>query len=103
MSWSKSYPNRAAFTADVPSHATPSTDEDELQQMACAREAAAALIVSRGVVNGDQDCSVYMSGHSNPLHFPRAGWSNDCVTITVSQLNPAAPTPTEPSEESTDG
>lgn len=30
---------------------------------------------------------IRLSGHVNPGNLPRKGWSNDCTTVTVSQLD----------------
>jgi hypothetical protein len=52
-----------------------------------AHKAVVQHILDAGIV-GDSSKSylITVSGHTNPGHEPRAGWSNDTVTITVAQV-----------------
>ncbi|WP_076260853.1 hypothetical protein [Intrasporangium flavum] len=48
-----------------------------------AAQAARALIESGAL--GEGPWTVSLSGHSNPEHKPRAGWSPDQITVSVNQ------------------
>lgn len=61
-------------------------------QFRYARSAVLALIDSATV--GDPELhtfNVSLAGHANPGHEPAEGWSNDCVSVSVSQALPVAP------------
>jgi hypothetical protein len=44
-------------------------------------------IISRGVLGSPAgEYNVVISGHANPKHEPVAGWANDCLTISITQV-----------------
>lgn len=51
--------------------------------------AAQAIALSRALGSADL-VYVSLSGHVNPLHAHRDGWSDDTVTVTVTQARPGA-------------
>jgi hypothetical protein len=55
-----------------------------------AKEAAKAVIASGAVGDASKGFNIGLSGHGNEDHEPRAGWSNDVITINVSQATAAA-------------
>lgn len=55
------------------------------QQFEMAKVLALSLMLSGAV--GDAPFKVVLSGHSNPEHKPLPGWANDCVTISVTQMD----------------
>lgn len=56
-------------------------------QQAAAKAAAIGLLKSGAVGSLEQSAfSVSLSGHANPDHAPRAGWSDDFITLNVSQI-----------------
>jgi hypothetical protein len=62
------------------------SDADEVfpamdEQFDAAQIAARALL--QGKVVGEGNINVSLSGHANPGHKPRQGWSNDMVTVSV--------------------
>lgn len=89
MSWSRQYASLGAFRHDKPTY--PPTDEDPatLEAVHVARGAAERLLRS-GVI-GDtnhHDFAISLSGHANPGHVKTPNYANDCVTISISQLDP---------------
>jgi hypothetical protein len=91
MSWSRSFESLEDFMQD---QGTPDVPNGVGGQYARARQAAEHIIQS-GCVGGngilsthepnDKDFRVYLSGHANPNHEPLKGWSNDTLTVTVTQ------------------
>jgi hypothetical protein len=95
MSWSRSFESLEDFMHD---RGTPDVPQGDGGQYARARQAAEHIIES-GCVGGngslenadtvrganDKDFRVFLSGHANPDHEPMKGWSNDSVTVTVTQ------------------
>lgn len=55
-----------------------------------AAKAAAYAIATSRALGGADLVYVSLSGHVNPLHAPRDGWSDDTVTVTVTQARPDA-------------
>lgn len=56
-------------------------------QFEAAWQAAEAIIIGGSVGNTlERKFHIVLSGHSNPDHAPRAGWANDCVNVSVSQV-----------------
>jgi hypothetical protein len=53
------------------------------EQFEAALSAAHGILASGAV--GTAACSVTMSGHANPGHVKRPGWSNDGITISITQ------------------
>jgi len=53
---------------------------------------AAAMICCSGAL-GRTAHHVNLSGHANPGHLPRQGWSDDTTNIMVSQVPAVAPPP----------
>lgn len=51
-------------------------------QILTARNAAALLAHAIGL---DDQVTISMSGHANPDHRPCEGWSDEFITVTVSQ------------------
>lgn len=62
--------------------------QETLDQIKVAVEAAIILVPHVG--NGAPSGNIYLSitGHSNPDHLPRWGWSNDSISITISNASP---------------
>lgn len=83
MSWSVSYPSRDAFLENAPTSVNCIDDAEDIIET--AREAAKLLINSGALGDLSKDFTVYLGGHANPKHEPRVHYSNDCVTITISQ------------------
>lgn len=59
---------------------------DEVKEQA----GVALLVVSQSILSGalgapDGKYRVTISGHANPGHNPTPGWSNDALTISISQ------------------
>lgn len=83
MSWSFSVSGNVSDIRDV---VAPDLDPYMKDQYYAALDAALELI-NRNVL-GDQGKTfrVGLNGHGNPGHAPAAGWTNDSITITVSQL-----------------
>jgi hypothetical protein len=53
-----------------------------------AAVAAAKHIVASGTVGGEGvKVAATLSGHGNPGHAPKAGWSNDSVSVNVYQAS----------------
>lgn len=52
-----------------------------------------AILLVRNIIDsevlGDRDLSyrVNLSGHANPKHEKTPGWANDCLTISISQMD----------------
>lgn len=96
MSWSLSVPASTASEFDGNAREaltkyleTVTLDSDAIDQAEMVIAAAAALLASGVIGADDKHFSVSLSGHSNPGHAPKDGWSNDCCSISVSQV--AAP------------
>lgn len=58
------------------------------EAIAAARVALGALIESSAVVLPGQQCNGYASGHANPGHEPKEGWSDDHCSISLQQAKP---------------
>lgn len=90
MSWSASYTWNGNKQTEI---SVPRNLSTEAQAQAdTAFDASAAIILTGAVGAKDKTYKVALSGHANPGHEPTAGWSNDCITIYISQVG-------EPSEE----
>ena len=46
---------------------------------------AAKALIESGCVGAGKTYQVFMSGHANPGHEPKARWGNDSVSIGISQ------------------
>jgi hypothetical protein len=58
----------------------------EAQEQARTAKSLAFDLAKSYVIGGpEKRFNVYLSGHANESHEPRSGWSNDTVTVTVSQ------------------
>lgn len=55
-------------------------------QVAEAIEVAARLVGGGSVGHSGKLFLVSCNGHANPSHEPRAGWVDDTVTVTVTQV-----------------
>ena len=54
------------------------------EQVAAAVEAAKLLVAVVG--RPEDQVIVVLNGHANPGHGPRAGWSDETITISVSAV-----------------
>ncbi|MCL4499974.1 MAG: hypothetical protein M1335_07025 [Chloroflexi bacterium] len=54
-----------------------------------ATEAAKAIVASGVIGPHHLLVAVSLSGHANPHHLPQSGWSNDQVSIHISQVSEA--------------
>ena len=90
MSWSLSVNAQYADAVDAITNAAASPDTDkpeQVEQVQAGKDAAIALIKSLTVVNdAEQDVGVSISGHANPAHKPAAGYGNDCIYVSISQV-----------------
>lgn len=96
MSWSASIPvtkvedvEAAMDALAVFGNECPERD----QQVAAAKEAVTALVLSGAI--GGESFHGYMSGHANTDHVVTPGWSNDCITVSITM----DATPEPPAEE----
>lgn len=85
MSWSASakVSRHESLHIDVSGNEQALKERDE--QVNAAKDATIGLIQS-DVFLGGQVFSVALSGHANPGHKPVAGYANDTVTVTVTQI-----------------
>lgn len=60
-------------------------DEHVREQMNVAADAATKIIASGAIGGAGKEFYVNVSGHANPDHEPAEGWSNDALTVSVSQ------------------
>ncbi len=95
MSWSVSVPpgplDEFETRAAVAKVAVP--DQFELQEAKDAYKAAvrAASDLAGGLGVGPEDhISVQLSGHANPDHKPKEGWSPDTVYVSVLRVHEPA-------------
>jgi hypothetical protein len=59
---------------------------ESVEQVDAAKYAAKQLVESGAVGSGGKRVfNVFLAGHANPGHEPRDGWSNDTVTVSISQ------------------
>lgn len=90
MSWSGSVLAQFDEAEDAINAVAVSPDSDapdQVAQVAAAKVAAVSLIKSGAVVVGsDQDVSIYISGHANPGHLPTAGYANDSLQVSITQV-----------------
>ena len=94
MSWTVPCPSSTAESIEASARnayaqyrSTYNPAGDELAAMDEQFEAALAAahgILASGAV-GEGACMVTMSGHANPGHLPRKGWSNDAITVAIVQ------------------
>jgi hypothetical protein len=71
----------AAFINAVPRDAETYTETRE--QFAAVRDAVHGILASAACGTGPW--AVDVTGHANPGHTNRAGWSHDSVTVTIHQ------------------
>lgn len=55
---------------------------------------SAAQRLAESATTGDAPYNVMLSGHANPRHVPRDGYSNDTITVSVSSAAQPAQAPT---------
>lgn len=93
MSWSISYSDIDGQKDDFnPSPLeTYGSLSDEVREAFDAAVTAAVDLIKSRVLGVGVKYNVVLSGHANPGHAPVDGWVNDCMTISISQLSPAAP------------
>lgn len=58
-----------------------------VEQLEAAKVAVVGLFRSGSVGDDTYYYKVSMSGHANPHHQTKPGWSNDFVTISISQMD----------------
>jgi hypothetical protein len=56
-----------------------------VEQVQVAQQVAISIADS-GFVGREVELNVTIGGHSNPEHKPQAGYSNDFITVTVTQV-----------------
>lgn len=87
MSWSMS--KKVAGVSELDGWRPDYPVEPEAVEQIDAAVATAKAIVAGGTIGGEGKLFfVSLSGHANPGHEPRSGWSNDCITVSVSQASP---------------
>lgn len=59
------------------------------KQFEVAKEAVGNIVASGALGDSTVDYIFTLSGHANENHQPVAGWSNDLINISVSQLGAA--------------
>ena len=84
MSWTAS---GTVVDGEVEISVSAELSEESNQQVQATGKAVAALVKSGALGDPDAKYYVSVSGHANPEHEPVAGWSNDHVTISVSQAS----------------
>lgn len=92
MSWSASLPATPPEDLEVTLQAlrpSPTPLIDEAQEQFDAARLVVADLVGSGAV-GDGPVQATLSGHANPDHSPVEGFSNDCVTVSISQASQEA-------------
>jgi hypothetical protein len=101
MSWNTSVPatKASAFldavdAANLPDYPGSETHYNaEMRDALAAAKAAVKALYESSVLGalsaaGDElYFAASMSGHANPGHVPAAGWSNDFISISVSQVD----------------
>ena len=60
----------------------------EMDEHVYAAASAVAGIIGAGCFGRGRTVNVYISGHAEPDHEKRDGWSQDAMTITLSQVQP---------------
>src|SRR5260221_14601835 len=95
MSWTVSIPagprNDFADRVDalqLPANGDEAPSQEAINQLDAAREALKAIADSGAVGNTLKHLGGYASGHANPGHEPLAGWSNDTISVSVTQITP---------------
>lgn len=84
MSWSAGYVWNGSKQVEITIFGAESVEAQA--QVDVAFDASAALILTGAFGNKDKKFKVTLSGHANPGNEPVAGWSNDCVTINIYQV-----------------
>ena len=92
MSWSASTP--VPVSADDLRAALESADvsgdrEAAADQISAAIDAAVAIAQS-GAIGSEKTFRASISGHANPDHEPADGFTNDQISVSVSQASPPA-------------
>lgn len=88
MSWSASFVVRAGEAEPREEDLTLSNVNEVPEHLEQFRESLSAVfgILLSGVLGGkDKDYVVNLSGHGNERHEPAPGWSNDYLSISISQ------------------
>lgn len=88
MSWSTGTPEPVDKDA-IPHIEAPAVNEQtdglaEAQTEQASRAYEAAALLAQQVGRPEDQVVVTMSGHANPGHAPRDGWSDETITVTVS-------------------
>lgn len=93
MSWSTHYNGLEQFRKDEPAYPAqnfdPALEVEFTEQLKAARGVVEALVASGAIGGAGKDYRISLSGHANPGHEPRAGYANDCVTVSITQAAPA--------------
>jgi len=88
MSYGAEYPNKASFYANEPSSQYGFIDaKPEVAEAFAQARKAAQLLFEGGTLGSEKDFQIHIYGHANPGHEPQPLYANDCVSITVTQLN----------------
>lgn len=93
MSWSITLHKIAAdqvtrAIVDAPTPAgMPTETATEVEYQIATAKAAALMVFTNGVVGSPEEgeYSIHLSGHAEPNHTRRKGYSSDMVTVTVQQ------------------
>lgn len=85
MSWSATYLFEGS---DIVHEVTPMAGQDSEEAQAAHQAAfdAASALIGTKTVGENKKFKVIVSGHANPGNVPVAGWSNDCLNISIYQL-----------------
>jgi hypothetical protein len=85
LSWSVQYSDIAP--EDV-LNLTPPEGQEVSDQFGEALKAAAVIIESGVIGFPDRHrFNINLAGHANPDHEPRKGWSNDTISLSISQAS----------------
>lgn len=85
MSWSAS---GTAENGEVEISVNGELSPESFEQFEIAGKAAEQVIASGALGNPAGKYYVTVSGHANANHKPTSGWSNDSLTISISQATP---------------
>lgn len=88
MSWSTNVVSVGGDTtdADLEKLVTSGQEGAEVERsLEAGKRAAAGLIRSGALGHPGHTFRVHLGGHVNTDNEPAAGWSNDCINVSVSQ------------------
>lgn len=87
MSWSASWKSVPGELERVEVQESNIVGDEHVLQYKAVKVAVAEILFTDALGGPEKGYRVVVGGHGNPDHEPVEGWSNDCITINIYQLD----------------